>query len=341
MTVLVTGGAGFIGSHTVHGLVDSGERVVVLDDLSTGSPNLLPEAATLVCGDIGDSALVTRVVSDHAVTAVIHFAGSIVVAESVVDPLKYYLNNTAKSQALLSLAVEAGIGIFIFSSTAAVYGNPPRSPVDESAPLAPVSPYGSSKMMVEFMLRDVAAAHNLRYAALRYFNVAGADERMRTGQISPNATHLIKVACEAAVSRRDGVSVFGADYPTADGTCIRDYIHVSDLAHAHVLALDYLRAGGESVVLNCGYGRGSSVLEVIAAVKRASSVDFPVRLAPRRPGDPVELVAAADRIRELLGWKPAHADLDRIVIDALRWERGLAERGIEGLLGRSAGPQKR
>jgi len=323
MTVLVTGGAGYIGSHTVHALVDRGERVVVVDDLSTGAAALLPDSADLVVGDIGDRELIDRTLAERGVTAIVHFAGSIVVPESVENPLKYYLNNTVRSHALISAAVQAGVRHFIFSSTAAVYGQPETVPVDEATPFAPMSPYGTSKMMTELMLRDVAAAHDFRYAALRYFNVAGADPKGRTGQATPNATHLIKVAAQAALGQRPGLSVFGTDYATPDGTCIRDYIHVSDLAEAHVLALDYLRAGEKSVALNCGYGRGFSVLQVIEAVKRVSRIDFPVTMTERRPGDPAELIAGAHRIRELLGWRPIHDDLDGIVGDALRWEQDL------------------
>lgn len=326
MSILVTGGAGYIGSHTVHALVDRGEEVVVLDNLSTGSASLLSGAAELVVGDIGDSGLLARVFGGHQVAAIIHFAGSIVVPESVSDPLKYYLNNTVRSHALVSAAVQAGVRHLIFSSTAAVYGEPASVPVEETASFAPMSPYGTSKMMTELMLRDVAAAHDFRFLALRYFNVAGADPKGRTGQTTPDATHLIKVACQAALGQRDGLSVFGTDYPTRDGTCVRDYIHVSDLAEAHVLALDHLRAGGESLALNCGYGSGFTVLEVVEAVKRASGVDFPVTTTARRPGDPAALIAGAERIREVLGWRPEHDDLDEIVGDAFRWESTLRDR---------------
>ena len=321
MSVLVTGGAGYIGSHTVHALADRGERVVVVDDLSTGSASLLPGAAELIMADFASPGLVAGLLKQHEVSAIVHFAGSVVVPESVENPLKYYLNNTVRSHALISAAVEGGVPHFIFSSTAAVYGQPETVPVDEATPFAPISPYGTSKMMTELMLRDVAAAHPFRYAALRYFNVAGADPKGRTGQATPKATHLIKVACEAALGQRPGLSIYGTDYPTEDGTCIRDYIHVSDLAEAHVLALDYLRAGEGSIALNCGYGRGSSVLEVVDAVKRVSGIDFPVVTTARRPGDPAELVASADRIREVLGWQPRYDDLDRIVEDAFRWEQ--------------------
>jgi UDP-glucose 4-epimerase len=323
MTVLVTGGAGYIGSHMVLALADAGERVVVLDNLSTGFRWAVDPRAMLVEGDTGDEALVARLLKEHAVAAIIHFAGSIVVPESVTDPLWYYLNNTVKSRSLIAAAVAAGVPHFIFSSTAAVYGNPAVTPVPENADLCPVSPYGSSKLMTEIMLADTARAHPLRYVALRYFNVAGADPAGRSGQSTPRATHLIKVACEAALGKRPYVEVFGTDYPTRDGTCVRDYIHVTDLAEAHMAALAHLRRGGASAVLNCGYSKGYSVLQVIDAIKRVSGVEFEVRLAARRPGDPASIVAASERIRAELGWVPAHDDLDKIVAEALAWERKL------------------
>ena len=326
MSILVTGGAGYIGSHMVLALADAGHEVVVLDNLSTGFRWAIDLRATLVEGDTGDEALVARLLKDHAVEAIIHFAGSIVVPESVADPLGYYLNNTVKSRSLIAAAVAAGVDKFIFSSTAAVYGNPAVTPVPEGANLSPVSPYGSSKFMTEIMLADTARAHPLRYVALRYFNVAGADPAGRSGQSTPRATHLIKVASEAALGKRPYMEVFGTDYPTHDGTCVRDYIHVTDLAEAHMAALAHLQNGGTSRILNCGYSKGYSVLEVIDAVKRASSVDFEVRLAARRPGDPASIVAASDRIRAELGWVPAHDDLDKIVTEALAWERKLALR---------------
>jgi UDP-glucose 4-epimerase len=327
MTVLVTGGAGYIGSHAVHELVDAGERVVVLDNLSTGFLAALPNPAMVVIGDAGDQALVASLIDTHHVDAIIHFAGSIVVPESVRDPLGYYRNNTVNSRALIETAIKGGVPHFIFSSTAAVYGNPARVPVAEDAPLAPVSPYGWSKLMTEVMLRDAAAAHGLGYAILRYFNVAGADPKQRTGQSTPNATHLIKVAVQAALGMRPQLEVFGTDYPTSDGTCVRDYIHVTDLARAHRAALDYLRTGGASTTLNCGYGRGYSVLEVVDAVRRAAGVDLPVRMVPRRPGDATSIVAKASRIRELLGWAPEWDNLDTIVTHALAWERRLMAEG--------------
>lgn len=325
MSVLVTGGAGYIGSHMVLDLLGAGEDVVVLDNLSTGFRWAVPDGARFIAGDAGDQQLVTKLIATHGVEAIIHFAGSIVVPDSIADPLGYYNNNTAKSRSLLDSAVAGGVKHFIFSSTAAVYGMPAKNPVHEDAPLKPISPYGSSKMMTEIMLRDVAYAHDMRYVALRYFNVAGADPKGRSGQSTPKATHLIKTAVRAALEQGPQMKVFGTDYPTPDGTCIRDYIHVTDLVDAHRRALSWLRDGGESRVLNCGYGRGASVLEVIGAVKHVSGVDFPVTMAPRRPGDPAELVAGAERIREVLGWEPRHADLDEIVTQALAWERHLTE----------------
>lgn len=320
MTVLVTGGAGYIGSHMVLELLDSGESVVVLDNLSTGFRWAVPTNATLVVGDVGDQDLVRSIVRKHGVKAIIHFAGSIVVPESVADPLGYYHNNTVKSRALMEVAVEMGIEQFIFSSTAAVYGNPSEVPVREDAELKPMSPYGSSKLMTEIMLADVARAHNFRYVALRYFNVAGADPQGRTGQSTPNATHLIKVACEAALGKRPCIEVFGTDYPTEDGTCIRDYIHVTDLVRAHRAALRHLRDGGDSEIFNCGYSKGFSVLQVIDAVKRVSGADFEVRNAPRRAGDPAAIVAASEKIRVHLGWRPELDKLETIAAQALAWE---------------------
>jgi UDP-glucose 4-epimerase len=323
MTVLVTGGAGYIGSHTVHTLADAGERVVVLDDLSTGFASALPKPMQPVVGDVGDAALVAKLIADHGIQSIIHFAGSIIVPESVADPLKYYRNNTANSRTLIEAAVKGGVKHFIFSSTAAVYGDPVRVPLAEDDPTVPLSPYGWSKLMTEVMLRDTAAAHDLRHVALRYFNVAGADPQLRTGLSTPGATHLIKVAVETALGRRPRIEVFGTDYPTPDGTCVRDYIHVTDLARAHLAALDHLRKGGASATLNCGYGRGYSVREVLDAVRRVAGHDFPVTFTGRRPGDTVVSVAAATRIRETLRWKPELDDLDTIVRHALAWERHL------------------
>ncbi len=323
MAILVSGGAGYIGSHMVYELVDAGEEVIVLDNLTTGFHWAVPGTAKLVVGDIGDAELVAQIARRHAVEAIIHFAGSIVVPESVTDPLGYYLNNTVKSRALMAAAVDNGIKQFIFSSTAAVYGAPETNPVHEEVRLKPMSPYGSSKLMTEIMLADAARAHDFRYVALRYFNVAGADPRARTGQSTKGATHLIKVACEAASGKRRGMDVFGTDYTTHDGTCIRDYIHVTDLARAHLSALSHLREGGASDVFNCGYSRGFSVLEVIEAVKRTSGRDFPVNFAPRRAGDPPEIVAESAKIRRQLGWQPKYDDLDLIVRHALAWEARL------------------
>ena len=326
MSVLVTGGAGYIGSHMVNELVDAGEEVVVIDNLTTGFRWAVPAAAKLVIGDIGYEDLVRGVIREHGVEAIIHFAGSIVVPESVADPLMYYENNTVKSRGLIAAAVANDVKQFIFSSTAAVYGNPAENPVGETAVLAPINPYGWSKLMTEIMLRHTADAHDFRYVALRYFNVAGADPQGRSGQSTPKATHLIKVACETALGKRSHMEVFGTDYPTRDGTCIRDFIHVKDLARAHVAALTHLRAGGKADVFNCGYSKGYSVLEVIDAVKRVSGKPLDARLSPRRPGDPAAIVAASAKIRDQLGWVPHHDDLDKIVSQALAWEAELARR---------------
>ena len=324
MTVLVTGGAGYIGSHMVLELLDAGESVVVLDNLITGFRWAVPQAATLVVGDVGDQDLVRALIRKYAIKSIIHFAGSIVVPESVADPLGYYHNNTVKSRALMEAAVAAGVGQFIFSSTAAVYGNPIQNPVSEDADLKPLSPYGWSKLMTEIMLADTARAHAFNYVALRYFNVAGADPQGRSGQSTPRATHLIKVACETALGQRSHMDVFGTGYPTADGTCVRDYIHVTDLARAHMAALTHLRKGGASSVFNCGYSKGFSVLEVIDAVKRVAGRDFVVRFAGRRAGDPAAIVAGSAKIRAELGWLPVHDDLDTIVAQALAWESQIA-----------------
>lgn len=326
MSVLVTGGAGYIGSHMVLALTDLGEDVVVLDNLTTGYWWAVSPKAKLVEGDIGDEAVLDRVMAENKFDAVVHFAGSIVVPDSVHDPLGYYLNNTVKSRMLMACAVKAGIPRFIFSSTAAVYGNPLTRPVFEDAAPSPISPYGSSKLMTEWMLRDAHAAHGLQYIALRYFNVAGADPQGRAGQSTPHATHLIKVACQTALGQRGELQVFGDDYETPDGTCLRDYIHVSDLISAHVDALGYLRRGRESGIFNCGYGKGYSVLDVIKSVERVNGAALPVKMVARREGDPVAIVAGADRVRSMLGWEPKHEDLDFIVELALNWERKLAQR---------------
>ncbi|TDR94683.1 UDP-glucose 4-epimerase GalE [Enterovirga rhinocerotis] len=323
MTVLVTGGAGYIGSHLVLALLDRGETPVVLDNLSTGFAWAVPAGVPLVTGDMGDADLVARTIADHGIREIVHFAAKIVVPDSVADPLGYYLNNTSKSRTLIETAIRGGVDRMIFSSTAAVYGDVSGDPVDETAPTAPVSPYGRSKLMTEWMLADAGVAHGLRSVALRYFNVAGADPAGRSGQSMQAATHLIKVAAQAVLGQRPKLDVFGTDYPTRDGSCLRDYIHVSDLADAHLAALDHLRGGGGSLTLNCGYGQGTSVLEVIEVMKRVSGVDFPVAISPRRPGDPAAIVAKADRIRSELGWSPKRDDLDGIVRSALAWERHL------------------
>jgi UDP-glucose 4-epimerase len=327
MTILVTGGAGYIGSHMVHALVDAGERVVVLDNLTTGFDWAVPQQATFVRGDTGDQTAVAKLIAQHSVDSIIHFAASIVVPDSVADPLGYYRNNTANSRSLIECAVKGGVKRFIFSSTAAVYGNPDQVPVGEDDPTRPMSPYGSSKLMTEIMLRDAGHAHGLKHVILRYFNVAGADPALRTGQSTKGATHLIKVAVETALGLRPKMQVFGTDYPTQDGTCIRDYIHVCDLVRAHSDALAYLRGGGASATLNCGYGRGFSVLDVIDTVKRVSGVDFRVETTARRPGDPAQIVAKSDRIRAVLGWQPQLDDLTTIARHALDWERKLAGKG--------------
>ena len=326
MAILVTGGAGYIGSHMVWHLTDAGEDVVVLDNLSTGFRWAVAPEAHLVLGDHGDEALVSHLIREHQVEAIIHFAGSIVVPDSVADPLGYYLNNTVKTRSLIAAAVATGVKQFIFSSTAAVYGTPAVTPVSEDVALSPESPYGRSKMMTEMMLADASVAYDFRYVALRYFNVAGADPQGRTGQSTRGATHLIKVACETALGKRDSLTVYGTDYATPDGTCVRDYIHVTDLVAAHGDALKYLREGGASLVANCGYGRGYSVLEVVDTVKAVSGRDFPVALGARRPGDPAAIVGSPERIRATFGWTPHHADLNEIVGHALAWEAALERR---------------
>ena len=328
MSVLVTGGAGYIGGHMTLGLLDAGESVVVVDNLSTGFAWAVPEGAKLVVGDFGDSELIARLIKEHAVDAIAHFAAKIVVPDSVTDPLGYYLNNTSKARNLIASAVDNGVKNFIFSSTAAVYGETSAEPVSEQTPLAPISPYGRSKLMVEWMLEDSAHAYDFRYVALRYFNVAGADPTGRLGQSTPNATHLIKRGVQTALGRYPSMDVFGEDYPTRDGTCVRDYIQVSDLIDAHLAALRYLRAGGAAIVCNCGYGHGATVKEVIEVVKRVSGVDFRVNKVGRRAGDPAAIVARADRVREVLGWRPQRDDLDAIVRQALEWERRLHNRQI-------------
>ncbi len=326
MTILVTGGAGYIGSHMVHELIDAGEKVVVLDNLSTGFRYLLPDQVPVIVGSTGDRDLLAQVIATHHIESIIHFAASIVVPDSVRDPLGYYRNNTMNTAMLLDAAVHGGVKHIIFSSTAAVYGNPEHSPVREIDPTAPISPYGTSKLMSEIMLHDAARAHDIRFVVLRYFNVAGADPKLRTGQATASATHLIKVAVEAALGKRDKVKVFGTNYPTPDGTGIRDYIHVSDLARAHAAALAYLRRGGKSATFNAGYGHGHSVLEVLTATRRVSGVNFPVEMADRRAGDPADIVADVSRIQNTLDWRPIYDDLDTIVSHALTWERRLSSR---------------
>ena len=324
--VLVTGGAGYIGSHAVLALVDAGWSVAVIDNLTTGFKFAIPEGVPLYEGDIEDSALLARIFAEQGTRAIMHFAGSIVVPESVENPLKYYHNNTAKSRTLIEAAVAAGVPHFIFSSTAATYGVPETSPISEDLPKVPINPYGWSKLMTEQMLGDTAAAHAMNYCALRYFNVAGADPQARSGQSTAGATHLIKVACEAATGKRAHVDVFGTDYDTPDGTGVRDYIHVSDLAAAHVLALKALIAQPErSLTMNCGYGRGFSVLEVLDAVDRVTNLKVERKMGPRRAGDPAALVSDPARIRATLPWEPKHADLDEIIGHALQWERRLSE----------------
>ncbi|MCP3477128.1 UDP-glucose 4-epimerase GalE [Bradyrhizobium sp. CCGUVB1N3] len=323
MTVLVTGGAGYIGSHTVLALAEAGEDVVVIDDLSTGFSAYLPEGVPLFIGDAGDENLLEGVIAQHNIESIIHFAGSVVVPESMRDPLGYYRNNFMTARNLLNVAVKRGINRFIFSSTAAVYGNPDQVPVPEQAPTRPLSPYGSSKLMTEIMLHDVASAYGMQYVTLRYFNVAGADPQARIGLATVGATHLLKIAVEAATGQRAKIDVFGTDYPTPDGSCIRDFIHVTDLSQAHRSALAYLRGGGASTTLNCGYGRGYSVLETIDAVRRVSGRSFAVQYAPRRPGDIMTMVADTSRIRSVLDWKPQYENLETIAAHALAWEEQL------------------
>lgn len=331
LPVLVTGGAGYIGSHAVLALRDGGWPVAVIDNLTTGFRFAIPDGVPLYEGDIEDGDLVARILTEHGIGAIMHFAGSVVVPESVENPLKYYHNNTAKSRSLIEAAVRGGVRHFIFSSTAATYGIPEVSPVSEDTPRQPINPYGMSKLMTEFMLADTARAHPLNYCALRYFNVAGADPQARSGQSTAGATHLIKVAVEAALGMRESVQVFGTDYDTPDGTGVRDYIHVSDLAAAHVLALEELIAKpDQSLTMNCGYGRGFSVLEVLDAVDRATNRTIERIMAPRRAGDPDSLISDNRRIRETLPWVPEHADLDRIIAHALAWERKLSEIRAEG-----------
>lgn len=329
MTVLVSGGAGYIGSHLCWLLADHGEPFVVVDNLSTGREFQLPSQAELIVGDIGDKDLVTGVMKQHGVDAVIHFAGSIIVPESVSDPLKYYKNNTVNSRNLIEACIENDVKHFIFSSTATVYGEPEKNPVTEEFPFAPFNPYGTSKVMTEMMLKDVAFAHDFDYVALRYFNVAGADPKERTGQSTPNATHLLKIANQVALGQRDHLEIFGDDYDTPDGTGVRDYIHVSDLAEAHWSALQYLRGGGKAIALNCGYGKGFSVREVIETLEEVIGRKLPVETGPRRPGDIGSIIADNSRIKSLLRWEPKYDDLKGIVKSALRWEEVLAQKNSQ------------
>ena len=321
--ILVTGGAGYIGSHVVRQLGTAGEDVITLDNLSTGFAAAVT-AGELIVGDTGDAVLLERILAEHDIDTVMHFAAHPIVPESVADPLKYYGNNTATSRTLLEAAARHGVKNIVFSSTAAVYGIPDGGKASEDSPTQPINPYGTSKLMTEWMLRDLAAAGGPRYVALRYFNVAGCDPSGTIGQSTPKATLLVKVACEAATGRRPGVSIFGTDFPTPDGTGLRDYIHVEDLATAHLDALAYLRNSGESTVLNCGYGHGYSVRDVLAAVERVNGKPLSIKEEPRRAGDPPELIAVADRIREVLGWTPSLDDLDTIVRTSLEWERKIA-----------------
>jgi UDP-glucose 4-epimerase len=329
MDVIVTGGAGYIGSHIVCRLRDAGHAVTVLDDLSTGHRWAVQDAE-LVRGDVGDERLLDRLLQRRRIDAVVHCAGRIWVGESVVAPAPYYETNTAKALRLFAACARHRVGAVVFSSTAAVYGNPATQPIAEHAPLAPINPYGASKMMAERMLLDIAAATGLRYAILRYFNVAGADHRLRTGEATPDNSHLIKVACEAALGRRGGLAINGTDYPTPDGTCVRDFIHVEDLALLHVRAIEALRSGRPSFVANCGYGRGFSVRQVLDTVREVTGVDLPVTEGPRRPGDPPVLVADARRVRDLLDWRPPAVDLRRIVASAWAFEQALDARAAGG-----------
>ena len=323
--ILVTGGAGYVGSHTLLRLEERACRVVVLDDLSTGNADAVVHGK-LIRGDVGDMDLVKRILREHRIGMVMHFAAKTVGPESVADPLLYYDSNTAKTRNLIACCVAAGVSNFVFSSTAAVYGVPPGGIAREDSPLAPINPYGSSKLMSEKMLEDVSGAHALRYVTLRYFNVAGADPDARVGQSKENCTLLTKVACEAALGRRSHVNIYGTDYDTPDGTGVRDYVHVDDIARAHVAAIDYLLDGGPSVTMNCGYGHGYSVREVMDAMERVHGQAIDVRLMPRRPGDPPTLIADATRIRSLLGWQPKHDDLEVMLRSALAWEHELLRR---------------
>ncbi len=321
MTVLVTGGAGYIGSHTAYALLDRGDDVVVLDNLSTGMRSQVGQAAAFVQGEVSDQELVREIIFEHDVDLVIHFAGSIVVPESVAEPLRYYENNVVATRALMETCIDCGVTRFIFSSTATVFAEDAKQPLSEDERKAPISPYAKSKLMTEWMLEDAARAHDFRYAIMRYFNVCGADPQGRAGQVSRVPTHLIKRALMVALERIPYLDIFGTDYPTPDGTGVRDYIHVTDLANAHLLALDALRGGAASTSYNCGYGRGLSVRQVVAAIEAVTGRRLPVREGARRPGDPPILVADPSRIKAMLGWKPQHDDIAEIVHSALEWER--------------------
>lgn len=334
MAVLVTGGAGYIGSHMVWALLDAGEEVIVVDRLSTGFRWAVAPAARFYLGDVGDQDLLEQIFAENTITAIIHFAGSVVVPDSVRKPLSYYENNTGKTRTLMAAALEAGIRTMIFSSTAAVYGaNGIERPICETDPVVPQTPYGMSKLMSEMMLQDAAIAHDLRYVALRYFNVAGADPEMRTGQSTQNASHLIKAAVETAMGKRKRMDVYGTDYPTPDGTGVRDFIHVTDLVQAHIAALAYLRAGGDAMVANCGYGSGYSVLEVLNAVMEESGRRFEVNYMPRRNGDMASVIADPTLLRTRLAWKPRHTSINEIVRTALIWENSLTHRSAFSVTG--------
>ena len=323
MSILITGGAGYIGTHMVHAALESGREVVVLDNLSTGVRALVAEDARFHQGHVGDQILVRRLLNYYGVTEVIHFAGSIVAPDSVKEPLAYYANNTVASRSLIEACILEGVKHFVFSSSALIYGPPLLTAMPETTPKEPENPYGRSKLMTEWMLQDASRAHNFRVAALRYFNVAGADLKGRTGQSTPRATHLIKRACQVALGRVPRLDIFGTDFPTPDGTGVRDYIHVSDLVDAHLLALDHLAKGGQSIALNCGYGHGESVRDVVRAVSRVIGRELPTVESPRRPGDPPALIADSTRLKTEFGWRPKHDDLEAIVASAYEWERRL------------------
>ena len=336
MSILITGGAGYIGSHVAHALNDAGERIVVIDDLSNGAASAVPQNTPLIVGNCGDPELLASTLSQHDVTAVMHFAGSISASESVAEPARYHRNNVVNTQMLVEAAIEHGVSQFVFSSTAAVYGQPSQAPVTENARTAPLSPYGKSKLLAEQMLHDAANAHELKLVIFRYFNVAGADRDMRTGQSAPDATHLIRRAVQTAIGLRPEMQVYGTDYDTSDGTCVRDYVNIADVTRAHIDALRYLRKNGQPVTLNCGSGRGVSVHQVIDAVKRVSGADFRVVHAPRRAGDPASVIASPAQARDCLGWRPHAGDLDEIIRRELAWEIELQARNS-----RSAVPDQR